>query len=77
MNRDTNNPIEAKTHWNNPKHKTIPIGLECLEQTPHKKEKLTYVSTYLYGKLILKTKEVHQLHETLDGGCFEIYVGQN
>ncbi len=76
---NTNNPLEAKTHWQNPKYPTIPIALEALKQIPSKniKEKLTYVSSYLYGDWVLKTKEVHQLHETLDNGCFEIYVGLN
>ena len=67
-----------KMAWQNPKFKdNIPVELVWLESTPHKREKMTYVNTYLYNGHKIKTKECHQLHECLDYGTFEIYVGQN
>lgn len=70
----------AKKKIVNTKRKSIflEIDLECLQQTPSTEEaekKDHYVSTYLFGKHIVVTKEVYQIHETLDGNIFEILVG--
>lgn len=70
--------ISKRTHYQNPKFGAIPVQLEDSHKVPIKTERLTYKSTYVYGnKYIVRTKEVHQLHETLDGGYFEIYFGLN
>lgn len=65
--------------WQNDKYPPIPQELVWLDSVPSEnlKEKLTYISTYLYHGIRFETKECHHLHETLDLGTFEIYVGMN
>ena len=56
--KETQNPIEAKTHWQNPKYSNIPVGLEWLQSVTKKTLKKEIVSLYHYHGQRLKVKEV-------------------
>lgn len=74
---ESENNSQEKTHWQNNKYPKIPIELELIDQIPHKEKDLTYITSYLYGGKLIVAEEVHQLHHTMDGDIFVIYVGQN
>lgn len=73
-NKETQNPIEANTHWQNKKYPNIPIGLEWLESNASPTKKKEIVSLYHYHGHRLKTKEASSTVRFLNGGNFIIYV---
>lgn len=73
--KETQNPIEANTHWQNKKYSSIPIGLEWLQSESSSKKEIT--SLYHYHGYRLKVTEVKKEVKTLDKLGFTIYVCLN